>query len=114
MACSPILRLRSTPHISNGLDRIIYHSIQLDMETGVGLQSLAYSRYPQAVLQYSSDGGHSWSKEEWGSIGDAGRHSTRLIWRRLGMARDRVFRFIITAPVKVVLLGAEMKVSVSG
>jgi hypothetical protein len=66
---------------------------------------------PQAMLRWSNDGGSTWSKEYWVSIGNIGRYKNRAIWRRLGMARDRIFEVSITDPVKAVIVSANLKAS---
>jgi hypothetical protein len=66
---------------------------------------------PQAMLRWSNDGGSTWSKEYWVSIGQQGKYKNRAIWRRLGQARDRVFEVSITAPVKAVIVSANLKAS---
>jgi hypothetical protein len=66
---------------------------------------------PQAMLRWSNDGGSTWSKEYWVSIGTIGRYKNRAIWRRLGMARDRIFEVSITDPVKAVIVSANLKAS---
>lgn len=103
-----IVRIRTAPHFSKGLIRLFHSSFQLDMETGVGLDGVAQGTDPQAMLQWSDDGGHTWSSELWASIGKIGKRNTRVIWRRLGSSRDRVYRVMISDPVKVVLIGAEV------
>lgn len=104
-----ITRLRTCPHISSTLEQIVCDKLQLDMETGVGLVS-GQGSDPQVMLDWSDDGGHTWSDEAWtsagGQAGGIGEYSTRVIWRRLGRFRDRIFRFKITDPVKVVLIDA--------
>lgn len=67
---------------------------------------------PQAMLRWSNDGGSTWSSEHWASIGKVGRYQNRAIWRRLGMARDRIFEVSITDPVKAVIVSANLKASV--
>jgi hypothetical protein len=67
---------------------------------------------PQAMLEWSDDGGHTWSNEHWASIGKMGEYRKRVKWRRLGRSRDRVFRLTITDPVKVVIIGATAEVTV--
>jgi hypothetical protein len=67
--------------------------------------------YPQAMLRWSNDGGSTWSKEYWVTIGQLGKYKNRAIWRRLGMARDRVFEVSITDPVNAVIIGANLKAS---
>jgi hypothetical protein len=66
---------------------------------------------PQAMLRWSSDGGSTWSSEHWTSIGKMGQYSNRAIWRRLGFGRDRVFEVSISAPVKAVIISANLKAS---
>jgi len=67
---------------------------------------------PKAMLRWSNDGGSTWSKEYWVGIGAIGRFKNRAIWRRLGMARDRVFEVVVTDPVKCVIVSANLKASV--
>jgi hypothetical protein len=103
-----IARIRTAPHISKGGRNQFHNSFQLDMETGVGLDGTTQGTDPQAMLQWSDDGGHTWSNEKWSSIGKIGKKRTRVIWRRLGASRDRVYRVRISDPVKTVLIGAEL------
>lgn len=67
---------------------------------------------PQAMLRWSNDGGSTWSREYWVSIGAIGKYKNRAIWRRLGMARDRVFEVVVTDPVNAVIVSANLKASV--
>ena len=67
---------------------------------------------PEAMLRWSNDGGSSWSNEHWVSIGQQGKYKNRAIWRRLGMARDRIFEVAISSPVKAVIVSANLKTSV--
>ena len=64
---------------------------------------------PQAMLSWSNDSGYTWSNEYEASLGYLGQYGTRLIWRRLGYAINRVFRLSISAPVRRVLVGAYME-----
>jgi hypothetical protein len=67
-----------------------------------------YSVDPQALLSWSVDGGHTWSNDHSTSMGKLGQYLTRMIWRRLGAARNRTFRVAVTAAVKKVLIGCYM------
>lgn len=67
---------------------------------------------PKAMLRWSNDGGSTWSNEHWVSIGQIGRYKNRAIWRRLGMARDRIFEVVVTDPIKAVIVSANLKGSV--
>jgi len=103
-----IIRERTLPHVTAGLKRVFYSSFQLDLETGVGIDGTGQGTDPQIMLQFSDDGGHSWSNEKWTAMGKIGARKRRAIWRRLGASRDRVFRVRITDPVKVIIMGAEI------
>jgi hypothetical protein len=107
----PIARIRSCPHLANDLKQQLFHSMQIDMETGVGLGVGFQDNDPQAMLQWSDDGGHNWSNEYWVPIGKAGEYKTRARWRRLGRSRDRVFRVQIVSAVKVAIIGATAEVT---
>ena len=104
---------RALPTGQNNLKRTAQHSLQLDLETGVGL-NLGQGSDPQVMLRWSDDGGHTWSSEHWVSIGKIGEFYRRAIWRRLGMTmklRDRVYELSGTDPVKIAIVGAELIVS---
>lgn len=47
---------------------------------------------PQISLQYSDDGGATWSNEVFESLGKSGEYLTRVIFYDLGMARNRVYK----------------------
>ena len=69
---------------------------------------------PQVMLRWSDDGGHTWSNEHWTSIGKLGNFGKRAFWRRLGMTlkiRDRVYEISGTDPVKIAIMGAELRAS---
>ena len=103
---------RALPTGANNLKRSVHHMLQLDCETGVGLNA-GQGSDPQVMLRFSDDGGHTWSNEKWTGIGKLGNYQRRAIWRRLGMTlklRDRVYEVSGTDPVKVVILGAELAV----
>jgi hypothetical protein len=104
---------RALPTGQNNLKRTAHHSLQLDCETGVGL-NIGQGSDPQVMLRWSDDGGHTWSSEHWVSIGKIGEYYRRAIWRRLGMTmklRDRVYEISGTDPVKIDIMGAELILS---
>ncbi|MFZ9261542.1 MAG: packaged DNA stabilization protein [Limnohabitans sp.] len=104
---------RALPTGQNNLKRTAHHSLQLDLESGVGL-NLGQGSDPQVMLRWSDDGGHTWSNEHWVSIGKIGEYGKRVIWRRLGMTqklRDRVYEVSMTDPVKIAIMGAELLLS---
>lgn len=111
-----IVRLRAFPHISGGYKRVFCHKLQLDMETGIGLDGGVQGSNPTVMLDWSDDGGHTWSSEQFAladaGSGQIGEYKTRVIWRRLGSFRDRVFRIKITDPVKVRLINVDIEAEV--
>ena len=69
---------------------------------------------PRLMLRWSDDGGHTWNGERTVSMGRSGQYGTRAIFRRLGMTtklRDRVYEISGTDPVKVAIMGAELRLS---
>ncbi len=105
---APITRLRRALHISNTGARIFHHALQLDLESGAGLATDQGSD-PQVMMRFSSDGGHTFSSERWASAGKQGEYARRVIWRRLGSDRDRIYEVKISDPVKVVLISAYLE-----
>ena len=102
-----IYRLRRAVHLTQELKRVHYSRLQLQFQPGVGLVT-GQGSIPQAMLQWSDDGGSTWSSEHWKSIGTIGAYKNRAIWRRMGMARDRVYQVAITDPVNAVIVSAEL------
>jgi hypothetical protein len=104
---------RALPTGQNNLKRTAHHSLQLDVETGVGL-NVGQGSDPEVMLRWSDDGGHTWSNYHTASIGKIGEYYRRVFWRRLGMTlklRDRVYELSMTDPVKVAIMGAELILS---
>lgn len=104
---------RALPTGKNDLKRSVHHSLQIDMETGVGLVS-GQGSDPQIVLRWSDDAGHTWSNNHLLRIGRIGEYGYRVIQRRLGMTmklRDRVYEISGTDPVGITILGAELTAS---
>jgi hypothetical protein len=98
-----IARERTMTHIAEENQRITFKSLVLDLETGVGNN---VDIDPQVTLFFSDDGARTWSGGRSVSMGRMGEYLKRCIWKRLGQARTRTFRVRITAPVKVVMIGA--------
>ena len=104
---------RALPTNQNNLKRTSQHTLQLDCESGVGLNN-GQGADPQVMLRWSDDGGHTWSNEHWASMGKIGQYFRRVLWRRLGMTdklRDRVYEVSGTDPVKVAIMGAQLDVT---
>jgi hypothetical protein len=85
--------------------RFITNRLRIDIEAGVGLTT-GQGSDPKGMLEFSDDGGQTWSNERWVAIGKIGEYKNRLVWRRLGQSRERVYRLTISDPVKTVISGA--------
>lgn len=59
---------------------------------------------PLLQLNWSDDNGHTWSDTRLISLGKKGEYRKRVIARRLGSGRDRVFRLRCSEPVKIVII----------
>ena len=93
-----------TPIITNEEQRVRISSLQLDMEEGIGDPNS--STDTSLWLSYSKDGGHTYTDETSRDMGDAGQYTQRVIWRRLGWARNWIFRFRTWSPNPMILKGA--------
>ena len=104
---------RALPSGQNNLKRTVHHSLQIDCESGVGLDGTGQGTDPEMMLRWSDDGGHTWSNEYTRSLGQIGETGQRVIWRRLGMtleSRDRVYEISGTDATKIVIMGAELNI----
>jgi hypothetical protein len=115
-----IRRVRRCPHLVTDFQRQYFDELQIQFQPGVGLQGIEtfplgendIGINPQAMLRWSNDGGSTWSNEHWSSIGKVGKYQNRIIWRRLGWSRDRIFEVVVTDPIKAVIVSANLKASV--
>lgn len=102
-AISPIRCIRSFPHLINDYKRVVYTQFIADMQAGTydyeittgfpGHPILDGSRVgeQQVTLRWSDDRGRTFNSGITQTLGQPGQYLTNLQWRRLGMARDRVF-----------------------
>jgi hypothetical protein len=115
-----IRRVRRCPHLVADFQRQYFDELQIQFQPGVGLQGIEtfplgdndIGINPQAMLRWSNDGGSTWSNEHWAGIGKVGKYQNRIIWRRLGQARDRIYEVVVTDPIKAVIISANLKASV--
>lgn len=95
---TPIRRLRRAPHIVNERRWIKYPGMELHIQEGVVPQTGPGST-PQFQLRKSSDGGFTFGNYLVAAAGKVGRYRDRVIWRRLGEARDAVFEVSSDEPI---------------
>lgn len=100
-----IRRIRAAPTVHEDRKRIFWNEFEVEFEAGTGLNS-GQGVDPQAMLDWSDDGGHTWSHELWADIGKIGKYADRARWRRLGASRNRIPRITISDPIKVVMIAA--------
>ncbi|NOV28013.1 hypothetical protein E5S69_31500 [Cupriavidus necator] len=99
-----ILRMKDFPHSvqADGF-RMFYQRFRLDAEMAVGNPT---EPDPQVWLQWSDDGGHTWSSTLIRSLGKIGEFKRRAEWQRLGSGYDRIWRLATTAKAKIAMQGA--------
>lgn len=78
---------------------VFWNSIRLVMNSGNGLV-LGQGVQPQVMMQFSDDGGRTWSTEDWRTSGKMGVYKWEVEWVSLGAAESRIYRFRVTDPVE--------------
>lgn len=101
---APITRTRSWPHVLDDQKRVAHHQFVAAM-TGTSLSP------DQISLSWSDDGGQTFGTPVVQTTNNAsnGQYS----WRRLGMARDRVYQLSWTATGETALNGAWIEAEAS-
>lgn len=98
-------RVRVTQALEKEQARIIYHKLQVDMETGISKTGKDAS----LMLRFSNDG-HTWSGIKSASVGKTGEYAKRVIYRRLGQGRNRLWEISMTDDAKFAVFGANVDV----
>lgn len=105
-----IQRIRVFPHSSENLNMIFYTLLEIDWQSGVGLDNNGSNPQstvdPKSTLYMSRDGGQTWGNPISCTIGKMGRYGTRNRFGRLGSSRDMVFKIVMTEPVRAAMLSA--------
>lgn len=89
-----------------------HDQLEIEMETGVGLNGITQGTDPLMMLRWSDDQGQNWGNEIWRKMGAIGAFRVRARWCPLGASPDRVYEFRITDPVKRTILNANLEVTV--
>lgn len=108
---APIRRLRRSPTLVSEMEWIYHNELTVDFATGLGPQPPLTDgdgnpRPPQAMLRWSDTRGSTWSNERIVGMGFAGEYTTRVIWRRLGRSRYRVYEVVVSDPIPVAIVDA--------
>lgn len=100
-----ILRERTTPVINPHGQRLIFDELEIKVQ--VGQES---NDKPRMMLDWSDDGGRTWSITHEQDLGGIGRFDKRVIFRRLGQSLSRVFRLRMSDAANLVVLGAKARI----
>jgi len=93
--------------VSPSTPNVPHASLELEYETGVGTLD-GQGVNPKVMLQYSEDGGRTWSNEIWLPLGQRGDFKRKALCNRLGKPRlgNRVYRESVSDPVRRTLIQA--------
>lgn len=103
-----IVRTRRAQVLHKDRVNVMHTRLEVEFEAGVGLNvaSGVDGEDPQALLNWSDDGGKTFNTQRSVDIGTYQEYTTRAIWRQLGKSRNRIYQLQITDPVKIVIIGA--------
>jgi hypothetical protein len=90
------------PTVENNRDRATLYALELFCETGVGTLEVPD---PMVIMQYSRDGGRSWSNEMWRALGRIGEYLTRAVWRPNVEFRQLSIRFTLPDKTRRLVMG---------
>lgn len=82
--------------------RAFHDRLEVVMEVGVGLPT-GQGSDPEMMMDYSDDGGQTWTSMPNKKIGPIGQYQHRIVWTGLGSSRQRVYRGAISDPIKAVI-----------
>lgn len=106
LAGDPLIRLRvSANNVTPTRERQFFAEFVADVTTGKAPQGQEFF----AELAYSNDGGLTWGNWIRRSTGRVGQYFARLLWTRLGMGRDRVWRLRYEGNTPFTIVSAEAR-----
>lgn len=96
---------RISPHTATPtLERVSFAQFTLDATTGEAPQGQS----PIVELSWSNDGGATYGNPVQRSLGDVGERFSRIVWRRLGTARNRVWKLRFASDSSFSVISAEV------
>lgn len=94
-----MIGLMDSPPTHKDRKRLFCSQLEINMQTGTGAAT-GQGSDPQVMLQVSRDQGQTYGHfQPWQSMGKMGAYATRLLWKKLGVARDWRFRVMVSDPV---------------
>ena len=106
---APIIRVKSWQHLVQDNKRVAYNSFVADMEVGEDFSDGVLN----VSLALSDTKGKTWGNQIMQSLGGGGDYLTNVQWRRLGIARDRVFELSWSLNAETALNGAFVEYEVA-
>lgn len=88
---------------------IFHYSLEIEFDSGSAL----LTEDPQAILRFSDDHGHTWSRELWRSIGKTGEYKNLAQWNKLGRSKDRIYEVIMPGAYRKMIIGATLRAGVA-
>jgi len=98
-----IIWLNVFPVIYEDDKRITHDKLLIDIDSGKGTND---NTIPYVTMDFSNDGGQLWSNFREVSIGKVGQYRKRAIFRRLGIARNRIYRIQGSSNTEINISGA--------
>lgn len=101
-----IRRVMQTPPLAarETNNRVSVDGYEVVFQAGVGTLT-GQGAAPQVALSWSNNDGDTWSSERWRPLGPRGQRYVRAEWWRLGSARSKIVRAVVTDPVPVCVVG---------
>jgi hypothetical protein len=90
------------------------NNLVLVVDSGVGLEYPNQGFDPKIMMDFSTDGGLTWTERSPQPMGKIGKYRQRINWTNLGSAREFVLRFRISDPVKRSILAAYVQITDGG
>lgn len=103
-----IRRIRRAPGLNREHEWMVYPKLEIYVEPGLGDPQ----SQPTVTLRWSDDGGKTFSGglQAIADAGAMGRFRQRVVWRRLGRSRDRVFEVEMSDPIPWRIVDAYLEV----
>jgi hypothetical protein len=86
--------------VYSGHNRLAHNRLEVMMGTGVA-PITGQGSSPKITLKISDDGGHTFRTMPTKSLGPLGDYKDRAYWYRLGMSRERIYKFELSDPVEM-------------
>lgn len=106
-----VIRRRVTQVFHHNNQMMDWLELVVDIQAGVG-NPTAPGDDPQMRLRYSDDGGVNWSNQLLAPMGKSQETTTRVVFRRLGISRNRIFEFEVSDQVNTTIIAAYADVRV--